>query len=573
MFERIHRNLLLLFTMLIGLVFVTACSKTSTDSPPPLPSSSKSIISFICYKTDNTFLANDIIGIIDNDTIRLLFPNGTPLNNIIPTIVISGVSINPINRSSQNFTGVIHYTITAQDQTTKNYFVSAKTLQSDTKDITSFVFKTANNPSLTADINGTIFADSIAVTVPFGTNLSNLIPTITINGINISPASLIPQNFNNTVLYTVTAQNGSSKIYKVSVATENIDATVYVGSVHTVQGNTGYIYALNATTGTLKWKYILSNNQISSIEFSNGVIFTGMLNKITAIDTITKNIKWQYTTGGSIHSTPTISNGIVYANSDDGYLYAVNAVNGNFIWKYQQGPISSGGNYSSPTVSNGVVYIGSMDGYIHAVNAATGVIIWKRITLNTQGTQSSPSVVNNVLYIGIPFSLFALNATDGSIKWSYNTNSFDMASCPTVVNGTVYIGSSSGKIFAINADNGTLKWSYSTGIDVHASPIIKDGILYVGQYAVNGKLYAIDAVTGTLRWIYQGNDLYFGSPVVFNGNVYIGDRGKYISLDAISGNIKWQFTTTNPQENFISSPTVVDVIGNVHYSSVSGSKD
>ncbi|MCX5850267.1 MAG: SUMF1/EgtB/PvdO family nonheme iron enzyme [Deltaproteobacteria bacterium] len=81
-----------------------------------------------------------------------------------------------------------------------------------TKAITEFKFAT---PAATGIINVT--AHTIAVEVPFGTYLTSLTPTITYAGKSISPESGVAQNFSSPVIYTVTAADGSTQTYTVTV--------------------------------------------------------------------------------------------------------------------------------------------------------------------------------------------------------------------------------------------------------------------------------------------------------------------------------------------------------------------
>src|SRR5580658_10890626 len=79
------------------------------------------------------------------------------------------------------------------------------------KSITSFVIKAADNPSvLTADISATITSDTIRLVFEQGTKISGLVPTIAITGKTVSPASKTAENFDSMLVYTVTAQDGST---------------------------------------------------------------------------------------------------------------------------------------------------------------------------------------------------------------------------------------------------------------------------------------------------------------------------------------------------------------------------
>src|SRR3990172_13431211 len=67
---------------------------------------------------------------------------------------------------------------------------------------------------------GTIseISHTISVTVPFGADVTTLVPTITHTGAGISPATGVAQDFTNPVVYTVTAADASTQQYTVTVA-------------------------------------------------------------------------------------------------------------------------------------------------------------------------------------------------------------------------------------------------------------------------------------------------------------------------------------------------------------------
>jgi outer membrane protein assembly factor BamB len=76
-----------------------------------------------------------------------------------------------------------------------------------------------------------------------------------------------------------------------------------------------------------------------------------------------------------------VVDGVVYEGSNDGYVYALNAVTGGVIWKYK----GTGSSVeSSPAVANGVVYVGYLwdgqNGWVVALNATNGALIWRYAT-------------------------------------------------------------------------------------------------------------------------------------------------------------------------------------------------
>ena len=85
---------------------------------------------------------------------------------------------------------------------------------SSAKAITTFSFRGLTPPAIGA-INQT--AHTIAVTVPAGTNVTALVPTIITTGASVSPASGVANNFTNPVIYTATAGDGTTQDYVVTV--------------------------------------------------------------------------------------------------------------------------------------------------------------------------------------------------------------------------------------------------------------------------------------------------------------------------------------------------------------------
>ncbi len=64
-------------------------------------------------------------------------------------------------------------------------------------------------------------------------------------------------------------------------------------------------------------------------------------------------------------SSPAIYKNTIYFGSGNGYLYAINKVNGKEIWKYKTNGII----HSSPAIAFGIVYFVGWDTYMYAVNA------------------------------------------------------------------------------------------------------------------------------------------------------------------------------------------------------------
>src|SRR5664280_1170294 len=121
--------------------------------------------------------------------------------------------------------------------------------KSSQKAITSFNFE---NPAAEGVI--TESTHSIAVTVPYGTDVTGLIPTITYTGESVSPASGAARDFTNPVVYTVTAGTGSTQDYTItitvaSLSAKSITAFSLAGVVGTIN-ETGKTISVTMPSGT-----------------------------------------------------------------------------------------------------------------------------------------------------------------------------------------------------------------------------------------------------------------------------------------------------------------------------------
>ena len=149
---------------------------------------------------------------ITGTNIAVTVPFSTDVTLLSPTYSLaSGSSGVPASGTPLNFSGPQNYVVSAAGFPDKTYTVTVtKAVASSAKDITSFVF--SGFPATAISVN------SISVTVPFGTVVSSLSPTFTTSALaSGSPASGAARDFSSSKLYTITAENGTTKDYTVTV--------------------------------------------------------------------------------------------------------------------------------------------------------------------------------------------------------------------------------------------------------------------------------------------------------------------------------------------------------------------
>ena len=97
-----------------------------------------------------------------------------------------------------------------------------------------------------------------------------------------------------------------------------------------------------------------------------------------------------------------------------------------------------------------------------------------------------------------------------------------------------------------------LLWKFKTGGPLHASPVIANGILYIGS--TDGKLYALDAKQWGIKWVFDAGDAIRYSATVLGNRVYFSARNnKVYALDAKTGEKLWEFKS----KSWMDAPPIV----------------
>jgi hypothetical protein len=137
--------------------------------------------------------------------------------------------------------------------------------------------------------------------------------------------------------------------------------------------------------------------------------------------------------------------------------------------------------------------------------------------------------------------LYAINSTEGTLKWVFSYAGYVYASPAIGADGTIYVSSHNmGYLYAVDPVTGTMKWSYQMGTYTYSSPTIgTDGTIYVGTNSLG--LYAINP-NGTLKWRFaQPGYIYASSPAIgADGTIYVGSMDFYLYAVSPSGTLLWR---------------------------------
>ncbi len=265
--RRLHLWTILFFTIL------AACSKDDGAMTPeePVKSTLKQITTFIFKADVNNALSMDINASINeaDKIITATVPYGTDVSALKPEIAISEKA-SVSNDSFTDFTEIVKITVTAEDGSTARYDVVI-TIESNTaKNILAFAFPFNENP-IAVTIIGTIDQETNTITfeTPLGTDISALLPQIQVStDAHFSPEGF--QDFSKPVVYTVTAEDGSTEDYTVIWKISQRDV------LHTLYNDN--------PNNTLSWD--ITDNNVSNWE---GVT-VDTEGTITALDLTDKNL-------------------------------------------------------------------------------------------------------------------------------------------------------------------------------------------------------------------------------------------------------------------------------------------
>ena len=255
--------------------------------------------------------------------------------------------------------------------------------------------------------------------------------------------------------------------------------------------STGALAAIDVKTGQPKWVFAAEYEKkfearnlhgyppvaqtipdawdifMSSPAVANGMVYFGSGDgNVYAVDAETGLLRWKFPTKDVVHSSPAVVDNTVYIGSWDSNLYAIDAETGLQRWAFQAGqdPVihNQVGFQSSPAVLDGTVYVGCRDAHVYALDAATGRKKWDYPT-SKSWVIGTPAVRDGMVYVGTSDSsrFMALDAKTGRLRFNFDAKAY-MFSSAALAGGLAYVGDHNGRLYAIDAKTGKLAWEFMT---------------------------------------------------------------------------------------------------------------
>jgi outer membrane protein assembly factor BamB len=368
------------------------------------------------------------------------------------------------------------------------------------------------------------------------------------------------------------------------------ETLAYIGN------DAGDVLAVDLASGAVVWSDWLGSPIRSSPLVYNGSLYVGTYSTSTIfrLNSTTGATDCSYLATGGLEGTPTLATppgGVptLYFPSEaaaprSGPMLAVNAQTCQLEWSFAHYNQEAGiwGSTSYVVNAEGVPMVvwgtDDPDSSIYAVNALNGSLLWRFQCYNPHGTDfdvgagvaiSPPG--HNGFPQGVAYATnkaaraYALDLNNGTLLWEVNLNavagSVGVArSTPALDRNSVVLGYGQG-LFNLNAHNGTVKWIYndSTYTESIASPAIAGGISHsvVLTADVGGDFDVLSLATGKGLFSYPTGGYVTSSPAVSGGDVVIGSSNGFLYDFAVGGGDANVLPTTN-----ISSPADESLLAN-----------
>ncbi len=310
----------------------------------------------------------------------------------------------------------------------------------------------------------------------------------------------------------------------------------------------GDVYSFDKKDGDRVWHFDVSdedeNDERRSTRLSGGLTFADTYNGkfifvgsengwVYAIDADEGTLKWKHFVGEEILSSPAYDDDKVFVLTDQGQLFGLNAENGEELWATGDDThnLSLRGDSNPIAVHGQVVIYGTSDGKLNIVSQERGVLI-NQIRVGTPhgktqlsrlgDVNASPIIIGDELYAtSYNGNLKGVRFPNMNAAWERQYSSIQNLAYDL---SDIAITDPSGHIYGIIRLDGSERWG-NTGLTYRNVT----GPAYVGDYVVvgdyEGYVYWIDGATGEFKNKTQLNSSgIYTAPVADDEVAYVVSR-------------------------------------------------
>lgn len=227
------------------------------------------------------------------------------------------------------------------------------------------------------------------------------------------------------------------------------------------------------------WKGLLFTSTVSSAQPGHGEIYA--LNAATGV------VRWRFATIETAGPVLIDAAGRLYAASS---TFVLDARSGQLLWREHGGSPDDFGMTSILAPSGDAVFLAGVSGHVLAWNRETKQRLWDRDVglRNTacRGVRSQMAYTDGRLFVPVVDlctgggSFIALDGVSGHTLWERRLPSPD-SGCATVSNDVVFTSTSDGTLYAFATRDGRRLWRVRLRTNVGACPAIAGDTLLIGS--------------------------------------------------------------------------------------------
>lgn len=294
------------------------------------------------------------------------------------------------------------------------------------------------------------------------------------------------------------------------------------------------------TSLSLDWRANLGYGSRLQLRHQDPVYYDDKLffcdkNRLIALDVNDGKRLWRQKFPATLNSCLGRFADILYFTDNEGIVYALSTINQELLWQLNLGENS----VIAPTANEQVVLVLTLNEHLYALNAQDGTILWSYQAFKPPLTlfgSFRPLIVGSYSIVGFGDGTLVIHNWQEGRLVSYRQivtpqgktdleRLVDLDASAVFDDGILYVPTSRNFVLALDLQQGNQKWRAQYGSQLALTH--DDQALY----GVNedNQLYALSKEEGKTLWS-QVTERRLTAPVLWQGNIAVGDDKGYLYL-------------------------------------------
>ena len=318
---------------------------------------------------------------------------------------------------------------------------------------------------------------------------------------------------------------------------------IVAGELMLVNGGDGVLYAIDSSTGNLKWRVPVGDALVAGTPaVARGIVYVAAQGHgLMALNLYSGTPLWRVDTHLPVRAAPMVAGSLLFVMVGANDLLCLDRLTGKEYWEFKSEDVLSDfwPSQGLPAVTindGGLVFVAlGASTEFNALSLRTGRKVWEqRMDSRMVGSPVYDAQSNLVFAATWMGHVYAMDSRTGTIRWRYDLPRADnidagFASGPALANETLFIVDYTGRVMALDAHNGRPHWIFQGQGSIVASPIVlmsNDAGMDVYVANQDGNLTALNGINGAQEWhIYLGE--LRSMPVAVKGTLFVGSVGDH----------------------------------------------